>query len=92
MLLTHADKLPKESPVFIALLALSLFGLFDISKEIIEDHQDMMSKNFVKKVILFSALYLKTESIYTSSLLSIIIVLSFPKVFFGPQSRSKSNC
>lgn len=92
MLLTNTDKFPKESPIFVALLALSIFGLYDITKEIVEDHQDVLSKNLVKKVILFSALYLKTESIYTSSLLSIIIILLFPKVFFGPQSRAKSNC
>jgi hypothetical protein len=92
MLLTNADKFPKDSPVFVALLSLSIFGLYNITQEIVEDHQDLLSKNLVKKVILFSALYLKTESIYTTSLLSIIIVLLFPKVFFGPQSRPKSNC
>lgn len=92
MLLANSDKISKDNPIFILFLGLSIFGLYDITREILDDHQDFLSKNFVKKVILFSALYLKSESLYISSMLSVFIILIFPKVFFGEQTGPKSNC
>ena len=92
MLLANSDKISRDNPIFILFLGLSIFGLYDITREILEENQDFLSKNFVKKTILFSALYLKSESLYTSSLLSVFVIMLFPKVFFGEQTKPKSIC
>ena len=68
---------------------MSMIGMYDIIQEIMQDHEDIFKKNIVKKALVFSGLYLKTESIFTSSIVSIILFLSFPKVFFGEPTTKK---
>jgi hypothetical protein len=85
------DNLGEESPLTIILIMLSLVGIFDIVNEILEDYHDIISKNYMKKILLFSALYIKTRSIYVSSVVSIIVVLLFYNVFFGKQSTNTKH-
>lgn len=87
------DKFQKDSMVYTVLVILSVVGIYDIMEEIMQENYVYFSHNFTKKILIFSALYLKTESIHTASLLSIIIILAFPKVFSGEftSSRKKSN-
>jgi hypothetical protein len=83
------DRFSENSPVYIFLTILSIIGIYDILNEVTQDYDDYLSKNYVKKIILFSVIYMKTSSIYTASLISIIFFLLFPKVFFGEQTKFK---
>ena len=84
-----SDKFSETSPIYIFLTIISIIGIYDIVNEITQDYDNYLSKNYVKKIMLFSVIYMKTSSIYTSSLVSIIIFLLFPKVFFGEQTKYK---
>lgn len=87
----NTDKSLQQSPVFVILIFLSIIGIYDIVNEITQDYDEVLSRNYVKKIMLFSAIYLKTSSIYISSLVSIIFFLLFPKVFFGKQTSYKNK-
>jgi carbon starvation protein CstA len=89
MILLTTDKLGEDSPITIIFVILSVVGIIDIVNEMIEDYRDVLSKNYMKKILLFAALYMKTRSIYISSIVSIVVVLLFNKVFFGPQTGPK---
>lgn len=87
------DQFSKNGTMHTILVVLSIVGLYDIMEEIMNENYIYFSQNFMKKLLVFSALYLKTESVHTASLLSIIIILAFPKVFSGgfTSSRDKSK-
>jgi hypothetical protein len=87
----NADKISQENPVFIVLIFLSIIGIYDIVNEITQDYDEILSRNYVKKIMLFSAIYLKSSSIYVSSIVCIIFFLLFPKVFFGKQTSYKTR-
>jgi hypothetical protein len=83
MIFIKGDEFSKESPLMLLFMILSTIGIYDITREIIQDHKEIFKQNIVKKVLVFSGLYLRTNSIFNSSVISIIIFLLFPKVFFG---------
>lgn len=83
------DKIPRENPLFIIIFILSLIGTYDIISEISKDYDNILSQNIVKKILTFAAIYIKTSSIYLSSLISLIMMLIFRKVYFGPQTSVK---
>lgn len=87
----NSGKISQENPIFIVLIFLSIIGIYDIVNEITQDYDEILSRNYVKKIMLFSAIYLKTSSVYISSIVSIIFFLLFPKVFFGKQTSYKTK-
>lgn len=76
------DELPDGFLLYF-IIFLSMVGGFDIITEILNEHKDFFSKNLIKKMILWSIIYLKTKSIYKASLISIVVVLLLPRIFFG---------
>ena len=89
MILLLNDKLDDTNPIVILMYIISLIGFYDVSQEMIDDNVNILSKNIIKKILLFTILYLKTGSVYISSICSIITSLVFYKVFFGPQTSSR---
>jgi K+-sensing histidine kinase KdpD len=92
MLLLNTDTLDDTSPIIIFLHIIALIGFYDVTQEMIEENSNILSENIVKKILLFAVLYLKTKSIFISSVCSIITVLLFHKVFFGPKTSSRKKC
>lgn len=82
-MLINSDTLSKENPIYMLMTIISLVGIYDIIDEMIEENVDLFTENISKKILLFSVVFLRTNSIYLSSVVSIIIILLFPKVFFG---------
>lgn len=89
MPIIHSDQISEANPIYVLLLMISSIGIFDISREIIDDNKHVFSKNFMKKIMLFSFLYIKTKSISQASLLSVMIFILFKKVFFGETTYKK---
>ena len=89
MLLLENDTFGENSVILYLFMVISLAGIYDITSEIMDDHLDWFSKNSVKKLMVFSVVYLKTKSIYISSLISICLFLAFPRVFFGKPTHPK---
>ncbi len=89
MLLLSTDKLDDTNPLVIFMYIISLIGFYDVSQEMIDDNANILSKNIIKKILLFTVLYLKTGSIFISSVCSIITSLIFYKVFYGAQTSSR---
>jgi hypothetical protein len=83
MLFLKQDVFSNENPVMLVFMILSTIGIYDITREIIQDHKEIFKQNIVKKALVFSGMYLRTNSIFNSCVISIIIFLLFPKVFFG---------
>jgi hypothetical protein len=88
-MLISSDKLSDDNPLIILFSILSIVGLVDISQEIIEQNASILSQNMIKKILLFSVIYMKTQSIYNTSLVCIIVFLLFPTVFFGEPTNSR---
>lgn len=80
------DKLPQESTLFYIISILALIGSIDIIDEILNHACNITSTNTVKKILLWTVIYTKTQSVFHSTLFSIIIILLFPKIFFGKLS------
>jgi len=76
------EEIYNNSPLFILFFILSVIGVQDIISEIHQDYADILSKNYIKKLFVFCVVYVKTESLEVASLVSIILFLAFPKVFF----------
>lgn len=89
MVFLREDAFSKESPVMIVFMILSTIGIYDITREIIQDHKEIFKQNMVKKALVFSGLYLRTNSIFNSSVIAITIFLLFPKVFFGEPTTTE---
>jgi hypothetical protein len=89
MLFIAGDKLSDDNPLIILFSVLGIVGLVDISQEIIQQNSTILSSNMIKKILLFSVIYMKTQSIYNTSLVCIIVFLLFPVVFFGEPTNSK---
>jgi hypothetical protein len=85
------DSFQKDSAIYTIIAVISIVGIYDIIDEILEDNNTYFSHNFTKKILIFSAIYLKTKSIRIASLLSIIIILLFPKVFSGPLTSTRKK-
>ena len=71
------DSFQKDSLIYTILTVVSIIGIYDIIDEILEDNNTYFSHNFTKKILIFSAFYLKTKSIRIASVLAIIIILMF---------------
>lgn len=82
-MLIENDILSEDNPIFYVLAIIAMIGAYDIMDEILRQSVEIFSMNIIKKITLWSIIYLKTKSIFYSSLLSILVVLTFPKIFFG---------
>jgi hypothetical protein len=91
MVLLNDDFIQNDGWLFYIFFIISMFGVYDIISEIIDDNIDFFSKNFYKKLAVFAVVYIKAQSIYISSVISIVIFLLFPKVFFGEPTTSASK-
>ena len=89
VLLVNSDTLDKDSPIVYFFFIVAMLGLYDITSEIVDANLQLFSKNSYKKICFFAAVYLKEKSIFTSSIISIIVFLLFPKVFFGPPTHPR---
>ena len=85
----NVDKVPKELTIVLAVV--SLIGGYLVTNEILEEYPNFFCQNMTKKIILWSVLYLQTKSLYSASLVSTVIVLLFPKIFFGKLTGTKVN-
>lgn len=82
------DKIPDgDASYFIVIL--STMGGFLILGEILDEFPEFFSSNSMKKFILWCFIYSQIKTIGIASLYSIIIVLLFPKIFFGTPSGIK---
>jgi hypothetical protein len=75
------DTIPGDIATLVA--AVSLIGGFMVINEILDEYPHFFCQNKVKKVILWCIVYLQVKSISKASFISIIIVLLFPRIFFG---------
>lgn len=89
MFIIKGDKIVEDSPLFYILVLLSMVGTYDIIGEILDNNTSVFSQNFMKKIIVWCAVYSQTRSIYYASIISICIVLLFPYIFFGKQTSSR---
>jgi hypothetical protein len=76
----------ENNPLLIVFFIMSLIGIQDIISEIHKDYANILSKNYIKKLFVFCAVYVKTANLGVASLVSVILFLTFPKVFFGKQT------
>jgi hypothetical protein len=81
------DTLPDNNLLYYIIIIVTLMGTFDIIREIKENSGDLFAENFMKKIILWTMIYLRTNSIFYSSIISTSIVLLLPRIFFGKKSR-----
>jgi hypothetical protein len=89
MLLVKNDSFDKDSIIVHIFFILAMFGIYDITSEIVDENLQIFSKNFFKKTVLFAAIYVKLKSVYEASVISIILILMFPHVFFGPPTHPR---
>lgn len=88
-MLLENDTLSEDNPIFYIMAILAMIGSYDIMDEILKNSINIFSTNIVKKTTLWAVIYLKTKSIFYASFISIIIVLAFPKIFFGKISSPR---
>lgn len=75
------DTVP-ESAMTLVVIA-SLAGGYLVINEILDEYPMFFCQNITKKIMLWCIIYIQTKSIYNASFISIMIVLLFPRVFFG---------
>lgn len=80
------DKIPEDNLLWYLIVIASIISTVDISTEILEHSAPILAENMVKKLMLWCLVYIKTKSIYYSCLISILIIILFPKIFFGKKT------
>jgi predicted membrane protein len=77
----------KKTNLFtLIVIVFSTIGINDIVSEILEEQDDIFSENFMKWFLVFTVFYAKSRSYYAAAILSIALVLLFPKVFLGEKT------
>jgi ABC-type transporter Mla maintaining outer membrane lipid asymmetry permease subunit MlaE len=83
----NVDKVPEQ--LTSVLIIVSLMGSYLVVNEILDEYPNFFCQNMTKKIILWCVVYLQTKSISTASLVCIVIVLLFPRIFFGKLTGSR---
>jgi len=83
----NVDKVPEE--LSSVLIIVSLVGSYLVIGEMSDEYPDFFCQNMTKKIILWCVVYVQTKSISTASLVCIVVVLLFPRIFFGKLSGSR---
>jgi len=65
------------------LVPLVLVGTYPLISEINAHSKEFFSQNYTKWITLWSIFYLKTNDYVYSSIVSLIIMITLPSIFFG---------
>jgi hypothetical protein len=64
-------------------------GTFPLVSELNESTKPFFSENYIKWIVLWGMFYSKTGDLKYSSIISLVIMAAFPKVFFGEKTYYK---
>jgi hypothetical protein len=67
----------------------AIVGAYPLVAEINDSTKPFFSENYIKWVVIWSLFYSKTSDIMYSTAVSVLIMIMFPKIFFGKKTYYK---